>query len=156
MTFPFFFSTTLSTYDDDELVTQAVLPAGSTSTSTDYVSYETFAYDNNGNVTSQLDSDGNVTASTYNDEGLLATETITHSSTGLETETMLYDANGNLTDQIDVLGSQTRETRYSYNGLDQKTQEIDGYGSSLSGTINDDISVRHPHPLFEQIEMGVV
>lgn len=48
MTFPFFFSTTLSTYDDDELVTQAVLPAGSTSTSTDYVSYETFAYDNNG------------------------------------------------------------------------------------------------------------
>ena len=38
-----------------------------------------------------------------------------------------------MTDQIDVIGTQTR---YSYNDLGQKTQEIDGYGSGLSGTID--------------------
>ena len=122
--------TTLSTYDDGELVTQAI-DLGATQ-----VNYQTFAYDSNGNVTSQLDNDGNITSSTYNGEGLLATQTITNGATVLEYETMLYDANGNVTDQIDVIGGQTRETRYSYNGLGQETQEIDGYGSSLSGTIN--------------------
>ena len=131
--------TTDSTYDGDEL-TQQSIHVGSTS-----LSDENWEYDLDGNVTEHTDINDYVTTSIYDGDQLVGQKVYEDGTTLVDNETWGHDTAGNLTsqldndgnvtDQIDVIGSQTRETRYAFEFNGNMDKEIDGYGSSLSGTI---------------------